>query len=41
MIVLKWYYVSISKRLKDSYIFYKGRNALYGDDRFYKLFNFK
>nr|DAW33352.1 MAG TPA: cytochrome oxidase subunit [Caudoviricetes sp.] len=27
--------------LKDSYIFYKGHDALYGDERFYNLFNFK
>ena len=42
MIVLKCYYDSISKRLKDSYIFFtKGHHALYGDERFYNLFNFK
>ena len=42
MIVLKCYYDSISKRLIGSYIFFtEGRNALYGDERFYNLFNFK
>ena len=42
MIVLKWYYGIVSKRLIDSYIFFtKGHHALYGDERFYNLFNFK
>lgn len=43
MIVLKCYYDIVSKRLKDSYIFFtEGRNALYGDERLsINLFNFK
>nr|DAV64374.1 MAG TPA: hypothetical protein [Caudoviricetes sp.] len=42
MALIKWYYDSVSKRLIDSYIFFtKGHHALYGDERFYNLFNFK
>lgn len=43
MIVLKWYYDSVSKRLIDSYIFFtEGHDALYGDERLsINLFNFK
>lgn len=39
--VVSWY-CQIMRSLTDSYIFfYKGRNALYCDERFYNLFNFK
>nr|DAN32306.1 MAG TPA: hypothetical protein [Caudoviricetes sp.] len=42
MALIKWYYDIVSKRLIGSYIFFtEGRNALYGDERFYNLFNFK
>lgn len=43
MALIKWYYGIVSKRLKDSYIYFtKGRNALYGDERLsINLFNFK
>lgn len=43
MIVLKWYYDIVSKRLIGSYIFFtEGHNTLCGGERLSKkLFNFK